>query len=423
MSSRQDGAADSALRYIGRVILDLPRRITEPSKSIVKEIDRRKARFLSIALFTATAVYPILQITSEVTRGIPYYSGSTFFLAALYLLSRTEHIRLATTLTIIFTASFPFLILILNPIWTAHNLAFQILTWPVLAVLMGSQLLPKVKETLLIIGISGGLVIVCLFHPGMIFSEAIELVAASFAIQALLGIINWTNEYYSQTIEENNRMLETRRQELEIYTSLLRHDLSNDIQMVLGGLELSQMTIDEPKKHSSFIDSTLAAAKRMKSLIHIFSASEDELDKDILSILQLISKRAQIAFKGMLVNLEVDKSVADQQFYFSKLIAMAFENLLRNTAQHAGNNPNVTIRISLDGNMLDIMFEDDGPGISDEIREHIFGKGVTTGSKGRGLGLYLTKTIIESEGGNINLVENGRQGCCFHIQLPIKIKE
>jgi len=48
----------------------------------------------------------------------------------------------------------------------------------------------------------------------------------------------------------------------------------------------------------------------------------------------------------------------------------------------------------------------------------LFGKGVTTGSKGRGLGLYLTKTIIESEGGSIELVDTGRPGCCFHIRLP-----
>ena len=64
------------------------------------------------------------------------------------------------------------------------------------------------------------------------------------------------------------------------------------------------------------------------------------------------------------------------------------------------------------------MFEDDGPGVSEEIREQLFGKGVTTGSKGRGLGLYLTKAIIESEGGSIELVETGRTGCCFHIKLP-----
>ena len=419
MSEREYRAKKTRLSRIGKAILDLPKRITEPSKSIEDEGNRRKARFLSIALFAATIVYPILQITSEVTNGIPYYSLSAIYLGVLYLMSRTKHLRLTSALTIIFTASFPFILLIFNSIWSSHNLAFQILTWPVLAVLIGSQLLSKEKEAVLIIFISFGLTILCWIHPGILFSDAIEFIAVSFALQALLWFTNWTNEYYVMKIEQSNRSIENRRRELEIYTSLLRHDLSNDIQMVQGGLELAQITSDEPKKQAAFIDSTLAAAERMRSLIHMFSLSEDDLENDIATVLELICKRAQIAFKRMQINLEMDEEVRNHPLYYSKLTALAFENLLRNTAQHAGASPNVEIKIALTDNHLVIVFEDDGPGIAEEIREQLFGRGVTTESKGRGLGLYLTKNIIESEGGSIKLIETGKPGCCFHIQLPL----
>jgi signal transduction histidine kinase len=120
----------------------------------------------------------------------------------------------------------------------------------------------------------------------------------------------------------------------------------------------------------------------------------------------------------MKVNLTIQEKVRDRKIYYGKLTALAFENLLRNTAQHAGNTPTVNIVISQTNDHLDIQFEDDGPGVSKEIREELFGKGVTTGSKGRGLGLYLTKAIIETEGGSIKLINNGRPGCSFHIQLP-----
>jgi len=419
MSSKENNAGESRWRRAGKAVLNLPRRITNPSTTIIEEIDRRKARFLSVALLAATAVYPILQITSEMTMGIPYYSGSAFLLASLYLLSRTEHIRLTSTLTIIFAASFPFLILILNPVWNAHNLAFQILSWPVLAVLIGSQLLSKQKEALLIIVITVSLLVVCLFHPGIIFSDAIEFIGVSFAIQTLLGITNWTNEYYSLRIEQNSKTIETRRRELEIYTNLLRHDLSNDIQIVLGGLELAQITSNEPKKHAAFIESTLAAAERMRSLIHIFSLSEENLENDIVTVLELICKRAQMAFKGMQITLQVEEEARNQQLFYSKLTALAFENLLRNTAQHAGDSPNVEIKISIFNNQLIIVFEDDGPGIAEEIRNNLFGRGVTTERKGRGLGLYLTKTIIESEGGSIKLIDKDKPGSCFQIKLPL----
>ncbi len=404
---------------LGRTLLDIPRRITEPSNAIVDKRTRRKARFLSVALFTGPIVFPVLQITSEVTYGIPYYSFSAVFLAALYLLSRTTHVELASVITIIFTAGLPVLILLLNPIWENDALPIQILTWPILVALIGSQLLSAKQEGVLVIGMSSVLVMVSLLHPGIDFPQAIELIAVAFVFQVLVWITSWTTEYYSISLEESNLNLAARRRELEIYTSLLKHDLANDIQIILGSLELSQMTIDDPKKCANFIESTLAAAERMKSLIHIFSISEDELDNDILTIVELICQRAQITFKGMLITLDIEEEVRNQPVFYGKLIALAFENLLRNTDQHAGNSPNVRISISQINDHLEIIFEDDGPGVPEEIRDQLFRRGVTTGAKGRGLGLYLTRKIIEAEGGSIILTDNGKPGCCFKIRLPL----
>lgn len=406
-------------KQVGRALLDLPRRITEPSKAIVEEGNRRKARFLSALIFTTIPIFPILQITSEVTGGFPYYSGSAILLAGLYVMSRTKHIRFTSTFAIIFPASFPFLILIMNEVWTNHNLAFQLMTWPVLAAIIGSQILTKEKEALLISVVNVGLVILCLFHPGIAFLDAIKFIAASFAIQTLLWFTNWTYEYYTTKIEQSNRAIETRKNELEIYTNLLRHDLANDIQIVLGDLELAKMNADEPKRHASFLESAFAAGERMKNLIHIFSVSEDELDNDIVTVLELICNRAQIIFKDMLVTLEIEDEVRNQPVSYGKLTALAFENLLRNTAQHAGDEPNVRIKVSQVQDYLEIIFEDDGLGVPEEIRGQLFRRGVTTRAEGRGLGLYLTKTIIEAEGGSIALIDNGKPGCCFEIRLPL----
>ena len=351
--------------------------------------------------------------------GIPFYSGSAIFLAVLYLLSRTDHINLTTFLSITFATLFPFVILIANPIWNAHNLAFQIMTWPVFAVLLGSQLLNKERITGLIIVINLGLVSVSLLHSGIVFADAIEFILLSFAIQSLLGLTTWTSEYYVEKIEQSKRALESRRRELEIYTSLLRHDLANDIQMVLGGLELAQMSSEgQNKKQMAFIESTLAAAERMKSLIHVFSLTEDELGEDFVTVLKTISKRAEIAFKGLAVAINIQTNAPTHKFYYGKLTALAFENLLRNTAQHAGDTPKVQIHIRETDSHLDIIFEDDGPGIDGRIRNQLFGRGVTTGSKGRGVGLYLTKAIIESEGGSIKLIHSDKPGCRFNIKLP-----
>ncbi|MHA2223160.1 MAG: ATP-binding protein, partial [Candidatus Thorarchaeota archaeon] len=62
----------------------------------------------------------------------------------------------------------------------------------------------------------------------------------------------------------------------------------------------------------------------------------------------------------------------------------------------------------------------DGPGIDEKIRPNIFNKGVTTRGEGKGLGLYLSKRIIESYGGTIELMDASiGTGAAFLISVPV----
>ncbi|MHA2396754.1 MAG: sensor histidine kinase [Candidatus Thorarchaeota archaeon] len=398
-------------------LLDLPWALTQPAPTIIEGGQKRRARFLRTALLTAVVVFPIVQFSSNTIQDYPVYSMLTILLAGVYLLSSTEHLKLASAITIITTACIPYLTISVYPVWPEGVLAQQLLTWPILAALLGSQLLSLKKEAILIGVMNIGLFLLAISHPGILIGDAIELILIGFAIQVLMMFTTWTQDYYSTSLEQSNRTLAARRKELEIYTSLLRHDLSNDVQMILGGIELSQIANGEPRQ-AAILESALAASKRMKSLLHIFSVSESELDADIVTVLEKIGKRAEIAFKGMLVSINVTDEVRQQPPKYGRLVALAFENLLRNASQHAGNNPNVEIMISQSGDNLEILFRDDGPGIDPSIRENLFKKGASTGPSGKGLGLYLTKTIFESENGSIELVTTDNPGCCFLIKLP-----
>ncbi|MGD9397867.1 MAG: HAMP domain-containing sensor histidine kinase [Candidatus Thorarchaeota archaeon] len=405
------------IRRLVKWIIDVPKTLTRPAPTITEGGLRRRARFLRTALLAAVCVFPILQITSDPVQGVPVYSILALYAAGVYLLSGTSHIRLASALTVICAACLPFISFSLFPLWTRGALAFQILTWPVLSVLLATQLISIRKQTLLTGSLSIALIVAALSHPGIPFIDALESIAVFYAIAILLMFTSWNQDYYSTRLERSNKALDSRRRELEIYTSLLRHDLGNDLQMILGGIELSQMANGEPRQ-AAFLESTHAAAQRMRSLLHIFSMSEAELDADIVSVLEKIGKRAEIAFKGMLVSINASDEVRQRAPKYGRLVALAFENLLRNSSQHAGDDPTVDITVSHSDETLEIMFGDDGPGIDPSIREHLFEKGVSTGTESHGLGLYLTRIIIESESGSIELVEMENPGCFFLIKLP-----
>ncbi len=416
MRDAQD--VQSRVLVIFERILDLPWILTQPSVSIENEGTKRKARFLRTTLITAVCVFPVLQVLSSPIPGFPIYGLLTIFLAGVYLLSGTEHIRMSSAATILTAATLPFLILIFTPTWNRASLVFQILSWPVLAALLGSQLLSTRKMTFLVTTMNLGLFIVIIQHPGINIGDGLEAIGVASIVCIFLLITSWTQQYYSKSLIQSNRSLDVQRKELEMYTKILRHDLGNDIQMILGGIELSQMSAGEDKQNA-YLESTLAAAERMRSLLQMFSMTEAELDTDILTILDKISQRAEIAFKGMLVSVDATDEVRHHLPKYGRIIALAFENLLRNSAQHAGNLPNVEIMLSASGNSLEILFSDDGPGIDPELKNDLFERGATAGGQGKGLGLYLTKSIIESVNGSIELVENKNPGCCFLIRLPM----
>lgn len=100
-------------------------------------------------------------------------------------------------------------------------------------------------------------------------------------------------------------------------------------------------------------------------------------------------------------------------------------NLLSNVIKYGGNPPHAWIRISREGTLLSIQVRDNGPGISEEERRHVFDKFFRGGEtsknaiKGLGLGLFYVKQIVEAHGGAVSLESNGRKGAAFTIQIPL----
>ncbi len=104
-------------------------------------------------------------------------------------------------------------------------------------------------------------------------------------------------------------------------------------------------------------------------------------------------------------------------------------NLLKNAAEAmAGQNegaddPKITLRLLLEGDMVRIELEDNGPGINEDIRKRIFEPFYTTKSVGEGTGLGLSVSyfiVRENHGGNMAVESVPQKGTRFIIDLPVK---
>src|SRR5918992_3423633 len=102
-------------------------------------------------------------------------------------------------------------------------------------------------------------------------------------------------------------------------------------------------------------------------------------------------------------------------------IAQVLINLLENSVNYSQEGIiTVTTTIDPDANSITVSVKDTGSGINPDIIPRLFSKFVTASEKGTGLGLYISKKIIEAHGGNI-WAENNKdgQGATFAFTLPL----
>lgn len=123
------------------------------------------------------------------------------------------------------------------------------------------------------------------------------------------------------------------------------------------------------------------------------------------------------------VKMEISHHGIKEAYVYSdrEQLSRAFMNILKNAVQSVPNDRKglVKVDLSVTGEMITIRISDNGVGIPEDIREHLFRPNFTTKSSGMGLGLAITKNIIENSGGTINYETVVGKGTTFIIDLPV----
>lgn len=98
-----------------------------------------------------------------------------------------------------------------------------------------------------------------------------------------------------------------------------------------------------------------------------------------------------------------------------------FNNLIKNGLQSVlpGIKPEIQIEVSVSNGWVELSFADNGRGIAPEVREKMFVPNFTTKTSGMGLGLAITKNIVEAAGGSIRFETEEGNGSVFYVCFPV----
>ncbi len=102
-------------------------------------------------------------------------------------------------------------------------------------------------------------------------------------------------------------------------------------------------------------------------------------------------------------------------------IQQVLTNLMRNAVEAMKDAPYKELRVGIrprpEGDVA-VLVEDSGPGVSDEIADQLFKPFITTKAGGMGIGLSISKRIVEAHGGTMTMERSDLGGARFIFTLP-----
>lgn len=226
-------------------------------------------------------------------------------------------------------------------------------------------------------------------------------------------------------LKEYERTLEEQRDSLEILNQTVRHDIRNDLQLVVAYADLLRDSVDESDQ--AYLEKVLSAAhnairitETAKTVADVVLQAEQDLKPVPLgSVLEDEIETARSNHNGVVVT--VAGRLPSVTVRADDLLDSVFRNLLQNAIVHNDSDvPTVEVSVATQAERVIVEIADNGPGVPDEKKEAIFEEGVQgLDSDGTGLGLYIVSTLVDRYGGRVVVEDNKPQGAVFTVALPL----
>lgn len=247
---------------------------------------------------------------------------------------------------------------------------------------------------------------------------------------------NFLNKPLVKAIDEKNQFLRgliasNRVIGISALASSLAHQLSQPLTTIAIRAETTRRDLitSEQNLHSiASLDEISTQAGKLADLVHnlrqLFGAKSDQfhainLQKVTNEILEIIRPTLESKKIALLIHYQKDPTVFGDSIQLQQVLINLFNNAIDSLSQNNIKAREITITITEKAGAATLIISDTGTGIKPEIMSSIFELYNTTKENGLGVGLWLSKIIMEKHQGKITAFNNTDGGAKFELEIPL----
>lgn len=266
----------------------------------------------------------------------------------------------------------------------------------------------------------GGIAIFAVF--GLIFAAAGE---------ARIRGLRKAKAYADRLAETQDRLLQVSRlNAMGEMAGSLAHELNQPLTAIVNYVNAAQQLVARDPANprlGELLQKAADQAVRAGQIVSRVRANVDrgEVEASAQSLASLVHEAVDVAVQGVPrdgvdIRFDLDRT-ADTVMADRIQVQQVILNLVRNAVEAMAGSPRRELRIGSregEAGFLEVHVADTGPGISSEVADRLFQPFVSGKADGMGVGLSISRNIIEAHGGRLWASNNADGGATFHFILP-----
>lgn len=420
-----------------------PKKFADTFKDFYTDLNIKQVKLLSLILFAITLITQVIGfIYEKEIRTIKIYNqlhllnyikliGSFifFFLGTIVLKNSNWRYSYKRNLTVSFIVFVLLISLFTSYIVSSYNTKNTLTIFLIGVVTVSMFFIVEYKQIVAISIFISTVFILSIVVPKTSFEDKLLNVIVGLVIGIFLISLSRYNYFYKsqnyikiKELEEKNIQIEKLSTEKNDILNFVAHDLRNPLNNIEA---LSSLIISN--NNNNEIEMIAASAKQAKEIINDLLVGvkpnsnyiQTNLSESLISI-------KQKWFANTQKNIEfTDYSTKNMANINPSKLERVIDNLISNSIKFSKDHQPITIALSNTANKAYIKVEDFGIGIPADLQKNIFNQFSTSGREGlkgeksTGLGLHISKKLIEEHQGQLLMTSKENKGTTFTIILPL----